>query len=102
MGVGGGMILIPALRIFFDMSQKSAQAVNLFCFIPSSLCALWVHIRKKNIDFKTALPIIIAGVPFSLLGAFISTQISQTLLSKLFGIFIFIFGIKEIVSAKKN
>ena len=101
MGVGGGMLLIPALRIFFDMSQKGAQAVNLFCFIPSSLCALVLHLKKKNIDFKSALPMIIAGVPFSLLGAFICTKISPSLLSKLFGVFIFVFGIREILSAKK-
>lgn len=98
MGVGGGMLLIPALRIFLDINQQSAQSINLFCFIPSALCALIVHIKKKNIDFRSALPIIITGVPFSLLGAFICVNISSKLLGRLFGIFIFIFGIREIVT----
>ena len=98
MGVGGGMLLIPALRIFLDINQQSAQRINLFCFIPSALCALIVHIKKKNIDFRSALPIIITGVPFSLLGAFICVNISSKLLGRLFGIFIFIFGIREIVT----
>ena len=101
MGVGGGMLLIPALRMFFDMEQKAAQGINLFCFIPSSLCALVLHLKKKNVDFKKALPMIIAGVPFSLLGAFVCSQIPQTLLSKLFGGLIFVFGVREILSAKK-
>ena len=98
MGVGGGMLLIPALRIFLDVNQQSAQSINLFCFIPSALCALIIHIKKKNIDFRAALPIIITGVPFSLLGAFICVNIPSKLLGRLFGVFILIFGIREIVT----
>lgn len=98
MGVGGGMLLIPALRIFLNLNQQSAQSINLFSFIPSALCALIVHIKKKNIDFRSALPIIITGVPFSLLGAFICVNISSKLLGRLFGIFILIFGIREILT----
>lgn len=96
MGVGGGMLLIPAARMFLNLGQHSAQSLNLFCFIPSSLCALVVHIKKKNIDYKTAMCIIITGIPFTLLGAYISTKLSAFLLSKLFGFFILIFGIREI------
>lgn len=98
MGVGGGMLLIPALRIFFNMGQQAAQSVNLFCFIPASVCALFIHLKKKNVDFKAALPMIITGVPFSLLGAFICIHISPKLLGKFFGAFILIFGIREIFS----
>jgi len=101
MGVGGGMILIPAARIVLDLNQQSAQALNLFCFIPSSLCALIIHIKNKKIDFKVALPIILTGIPFAILGAYLSTKLSSEILSRLFGGFILIFGIKEIVTGVK-
>lgn len=96
MGVGGGMLLIPALRIFFDIGQKNAQAINLFCFIPAAVCALIVHIKKKNVDFKSAVPMIITGIPFSILGAYLCVNTSPRILGILFGIFILIFGIREI------
>lgn len=96
MGVGGGMLLIPAATMFLDLSQHKAQSLNLFCFIPSAVCAIFVHIKNKNISFKTALPIIITGVPFALLGAYLSTNLSSRIMGRLFGIFILIFGIKEI------
>ena len=96
MGVGGGMLLIPLATMFLSLSQHKAQSLNLFCFIPSALCAIFVHIKNKNISFKTALPIIITGIPFALLGAFISTNLSSRIMGKLFGLFILIFGIKEI------
>ena len=90
MGVGGGMLLIPAATMFLDLSQHKAQSLNLFCFIPSAICAVFVHIKNKNIRFKTALPIIITGVPFALLGAYISTNLSSRFMGRLFGIFILI------------
>ena len=102
MGVGGGMLLIPAARMFLDMSQHTAQSLNLFCFIPSALCAIIIHIKNKNIDFKTALPIVITGIPFSLLGAFLSTNLSSKLLTKFFGGFILVFGIREIYIGIKS
>lgn len=96
MGVGGGMLLIPAATMFLKLSQHKAQSLNLFCFIPSALCAVFVHIKNKNISFKTAFSIIITGIPFALLGAYISTKLSSRIMGKLFGLFILIFGIKEI------
>ena len=102
MGVGGGMLLIPAAKIFLNFSQQGAQALNLYCFIPSSVCAIFVHLKNKKIEFKKALPVIVTGVPFSLLGAYISTHISQTLLSRLFGVFILIFGIREVIYGIKQ
>ena len=102
MGVGGGMLLIPAMRIFTGLGQQAAQSVNLWCFIPSALCAIFVHLKNKKIEIKTALCVILTGVPFSLLGAYASTNISGEILSKLFGGFILIFGIREVVLGTKS
>ena len=102
MGVGGGMLLIPALRMFFDISQQGAQSINLFSFIPSAVCATFIHIKNKKTDFHVAWPMIVVGVPFSLLGAYICTQVSSRILSIMFGIFILIFGIREVISGFKD
>jgi uncharacterized membrane protein YfcA len=103
MGIGGGMLLVPGARMFLHINQHSAQSLNLLCFIPSALCAICVHIKKKNIDFKSALPIIITGIPTSLMASYISANLSGNFLSKCFGAFLFVFGIKEIISGiRKN
>ena len=36
MGRGGGTLLIPILTIFLSFEQKSAQAINLLVFIPTT------------------------------------------------------------------
>ena len=102
MGVGGGMLLIPAARIFLGIGQQEAQSLNLFCFIPSAVCALFIHIKNKSTDISLALPVILTGIPFAILGAYISTGISSEMLSRLFGGFILIFGAREIYAGIKT
>jgi len=100
MGVGGGMILIPSLCLFTDVSLKTAQCVNLFYFIPTAVCALIIHIKNKNAKIKEVVPIILSGIIFSLFGAFLAVRISSVILNRLFSGFIFAAGVYEIIKAK--
>lgn len=101
MGIGGGMILIPALTFFEGTSQHVAQTVNLFYFIPTSIAALIVHIKHKNVEIKPALKIVAAGLLFAALGAWLASVTGDELLRKAFGGFIALFGIREIYSGFK-
>ena len=96
MGIGGGAILIPALTILLSVSQKVAQGINLVYFIPTAICALFVHIKKKNVEIKTSLIIGLSGIIGSVSGAFITSYLNSDILRRLFGIFLFGIGIYEI------
>ena len=69
MGMGGGTLLIPMLSLFFSLSQKQAQAVNLIAFLPMAAVALAVHTKNGLVRYKTALPMLFSGVVFSVLGS---------------------------------
>ena len=101
MGIGGGMILIPALRLFTDVTQKASQCVNLFYFIPTAVSALFIHIKNKNVSFKILLPLLLCGVAFSFLGSFLAVRIGENFLGKLFAAFILIAGIRELWTTKR-
>lgn len=95
MGIGGGMILIPALIFFAGQGQHGAQCINLFYFIPTAVVSLIIHIKNKNVEYKKILFIILSGIPFSLLGAYLALNTNGELLGKIFGIFLVILGIRE-------
>ena len=96
MGIGGGAILIPALVIFINPEQHIAQSVNLLFFIPTAIIALIVHIRKRRIDFKTAIPIIISGFIGAYTGSEIAVMLPGNYLKKIFAIFLLCVGIYEL------
>jgi hypothetical protein len=96
MGIGGGTILIPALVLLVNPGQHIAQSVNLLFFIPTAIIALIVHIKKKRIDFKMAMPIILFGLAGAFAGSKLAMSLPGNSLKKWFGLFLLLMGIYEL------
>ena len=100
-GMGGGTILIFLLTFMLGMEQHIAQATNLIFFIPTSIVAIIVNLKNKNIDMKLALLISTFGILGAIIGANISIHIDVGILKKCFGILLVIITINEIYSIFK-
>ena len=98
MGLGGGAVLIIYLTVFKDMEQLKAQGINLLFFIPIALVAVIIYSFKKQIKWKTTLPLAIGGVLGAAGGFFLTDIIGGNITAKLFGGFLILLGIKEIFS----
>lgn len=98
MGMGGGTLLIPILTIFLSVEQHLAQGINLIVFVPMSIVTLIIHCKNKLVDFKVGVPIMISGVFSSILGSLLATELSNNLLKKLFGVFLLLVGIWQVIS----
>ena len=96
MGIGGGAILIPALIMTANISQQTAQGINLTYFIPTAIIALIVHIKNKSVQIKTALILGGCGALGAVGGSLIATALSGDLLRRMFGVFLAFIGIYEI------
>lgn len=106
MGMGGGTLLIPILSIFLGVEQRNAQGINLIVFVPMSIVALIIHCKNKLVDFKVGIPIMLSGILSSVLGSLLATTISNDILKKLFGGFLLLVGVWQVVTiflpANKN
>ena len=101
-GMGGGTILILFLSIFLGFNQHVAQATNLVFFIPTSIAAIIVNIKEKNINWKIAIWITISGIIGAIIGAIIAGKMEVEKLRKYFGFFLAIIAIHEIYSIVKK
>lgn len=97
MGMGGGTLLIPLLTIFLSVEQKLAQSTNLLAFLPMAVFALIIHFKNKMVVTKNILWIIIPGVIFSVGFAFIASLIDNRILHILFGVFLILIAVYEIL-----
>lgn len=102
MGIGGGTILIPALIIFIKVDQRTAQSINLISFIPASLVALIIHYKNRNIEKRITKKLIFPGIIAAFIGSLIAIKLNPILLKKIFGIFLFVMGIFEIMSIRNK
>ncbi len=102
MGIGGGTILIPALTMFLNIDQHKAQGVNLLFFIPTAVVALFVHKKNGNLEFKTAIPLMLWGLLGASLGSFVALNLKPEILRRIFGVFLFAMGGYEIYKGFKK
>ena len=101
-GMGGGTILIFLLVYVLGIDQHIAQATNLIFFIPTSIIAIIINLKNKNIALQSAIFISIFGILGAIIGANISIQIDVNILKKCFGIFLAIIAIHEIYTLFKE
>lgn len=101
-GMGGGTILIFLLTFMCGIEQHMAQATNLIFFIPTSIVAIIVNIKNKNIDLKLTAIISIYGILGAIIGANLSINTDVQKLRKYFGIFLAIIAIHEIYTIIKE
>jgi uncharacterized protein len=87
-GIGGGLIAIPVLGVFFGYSEALAQGTALVMIVPNVLLGLWNYIRKVGLDARLALTLAVAAVPFTYVGAHVATTLPSAPLRIAFAIFI--------------
>lgn len=76
-GVGGGVIMVPALVIFAALSQREAAATSLAAIIPTAAVGSFSYALNGNIDWIAALVLAIGAVLGAQLGTFIMQRVSQ-------------------------
>ncbi len=102
MGLGGGAVLIIYLSVFTSTQQLTAQGINLIFFVPIATLAVVVYAIKKQIKWRTVLPIAVGGVIGATAGMFAASLIGSGLLGKIFGGLLVVLGVGEIFKKGKN
>ncbi len=98
LGVGGAIIIVPALVFFLSLSQHQAQGTSLAVLVfPVGILAFLNYYRHGYVNFKLALIMMVAFVVGSLLGSMIAVRINERLLRILFGILVIFLGIRMIL-----
>ena len=97
MGMGGGTVLIPLLNIGLGVEQHLAQAINLISFVPMAILALIIHVKNGLVETSGLIRIILAGLVSCVAGCFIARGINADVLRRIFGGFLSILSIIQVV-----
>ena len=98
-GIGGGIIILPALVMFFGLSQHQAQGTTLALMVPPiGILAAWTYYKQGLVDVRIASWVCIGFFAGSLLGAKFAIQLSESTLERIFGVVLLVVAFKMILA----
>jgi uncharacterized membrane protein YfcA len=94
-GVGGGIIIVPALVFFLGFSQQSAQGTSLgLLLLPVGVLAVMNYYKQGFIDWKVITVMCITFIIGGWIGSKLALSISEKTVKRLFAILLFYTAIK--------
>ena len=100
-GVGGGVIIVPALVFFLGLSQHTAQGTSLaLMLLPIGILAAYNYHKEGALNIQYGLVIALAFVVGGYLGSKIAIGTSELMLKRVFGGLMFFISIKMIFFSK--
>jgi len=94
-GVGGGVILVPALVFILGFSQLDAQGTSLaLIMFPVGLLAVIQYYKQGHVDFNIVFILAIGFVIGSFFGSKISLSIPQQTVKRIFAILMLVIAVK--------
>ncbi|MBZ9686498.1 sulfite exporter TauE/SafE family protein [Clostridium estertheticum] len=98
-GIGGGVIIVPALMFLCGFSQLKAQGTSLAILLPPvGIIAFMEYYKKGQVNVKAGLLIVIFLVIGSVFGSKLAQNIPTEVLKKGFGILMLLISLKMIFS----
>ena len=84
-GLGGGFIVVPVLT-FFGFSPTLAASDSLFAAFSNSVASTVSYSRQKRIVYSLGIKLALISIPGTIMGAYISDQVSPAIFKLLFGL----------------
>lgn len=91
-GVGGGVIMIPAMTSLLAIPQHVAQGTSLLAILFTSTSGTIVNVRNRRVKLRQAAIIGISGVVAAQLGSRLALATDQATLQRIFGVVVLFSG----------
>jgi uncharacterized protein len=94
-GVGGGIIIVPALVYFIGFTQKTAQGTSLgLILLPVGILGVLQYYKQGHVDFKVVGILAVGFLLGSYFGSKVALSLSQETVKKIFAVLMIIIAIK--------
>ena len=85
-GLGGGFVMTPILRVFFAIAPILASTASLFLVFTNTAAASFGFLRDKRVDFQLAIFLAIGAIPGSVIGVFASHSVTVAQFDIIYGV----------------
>ena len=77
LGVGGGVLFVPALVLFLDLTHVEAEATSLLAIVPVALVGAWRQYRYGNLRVREGIVVGVLAAPGALAGVALANLVPE-------------------------
>jgi uncharacterized membrane protein YfcA len=102
LGIGGGLMTVPILVIFFHVSPAIAKGTSLAVVIPTALSGTFQNLRNKNTDLTAAAIVSSTGIVTAIAGSWIAARMNDAVSNFLFAVLLIFIAGRMLLQLRKQ
>jgi uncharacterized membrane protein YfcA len=102
LGIGGGLMTVPILVIFFHVSPAIAKGTSLAVVIPTALVGTLQNLRNKNTDLTAAAIVSSTGIVTAIAGSWIAARMNDAISNFLFAVLLIFIAGRMLLQLRKQ
>ena len=100
LGIGGGVLVVPAMVLLLSFDQHVAQGTSLLVIIPAAIAGSWTHHRRGRLALRDAAALAVGGVVGALIGSVTALALDELLLQRLFAILLIAVALRMLLMGR--
>jgi len=100
LGIGGGVVMVPAMVLIMGMDQHIAQGTSLLVIIPAAVLGSFTHHRHGRLALRDAAALAVGGVLGAVLGSVTALSLDDELLQRLFAVLILTVAVRLLTTRR--
>jgi len=101
-GVGGGIIIVPALTVGIGIEALLAKGASLVAMLPNAVVSSVLNLRRRNADLVAGLTIGFAGCLTTILGSLVAGWIDARVGSIVFAVFLLLVAVQMALRLRRR
>jgi uncharacterized membrane protein YfcA len=102
LGIGGGVLMVPAMVLLLGFDQHVAQGTSLLVIIPAAVTGSWTHHRHGRWVLRDAAALAVGGVLGAVLGSVSALSLDDVVLRRLFAAFLLASGVRMLLGSRRK
>lgn len=94
LGIGGGVVFVPAFVSLFAFTQHAAQGTSLAIIVPTTLIAAIVHARARRVMWRLMVFVASAGIVGAVVGAKTALVLDEAVLRRIFAVVLVLIAVR--------